>query len=247
MCTLSWIPLPSENGYAAAFNRDERRTRAPALGPSLRDLGGVAVLAPTDGDAGGTWISVNAFGHALALLNRWDETPVDPAGEFVSRGLLVLDLAPLTRPSAVETALERLALPRYRPFTLVSMAPGERPAAFEWNGRALTTATVERPGLVRTSSGRDQAGAERVRGRLFEEAAAREGGLSPEVLEGLHRSHRPEPGAYSICMHRDEAVTVSGSFLRIGQREIRFTYVDGPPGEGGPESESTLRRASAAA
>jgi hypothetical protein len=200
------------------------------------------VLTPIDGEAGGTWISANALGHTVTLLNRWDETPVDAPGEFVSRGFLVLALSPLSGPSAVEALLDELPLPRYRPFTLVSMAPDELPLAFEWNGRALTRAVIEEPGLARTSSGRDQAGAERVRGRVFRDAADREGGLTPEILERLHRGHDPERGALSICMHRDEAETVSGSFVQVDHETVRFKYVDGPPGEWGVESELVLPR-----
>jgi hypothetical protein len=240
VCTLSWVPLGE--GYALAFNRDELRTRAPARPPELREVSGLSVLAPIDGDAGGTWIAANALGHTVTLLNRWDETPVDAAGEFVSRGLLVLALSPLPDPHAVESLLDELPLPRYRPFTVVSMAPRELPLAFEWNGRALTRAVIEAPGLARTSSGRDQAGAERVRGRIFRDAAEREGGLTPETLERLHRAHDPERGALSICMHREEAETVSGSFVRVDSETVRFKYVDGPPGEWGMETDLVLPR-----
>ena len=62
-----------------AMNRDERRTRAPALPPAAVAPSGVPALIPIDGDAGGSWISVNCLGHALALLNRWDESPLTPA------------------------------------------------------------------------------------------------------------------------------------------------------------------------
>ena len=71
MCTLSWAPLPG--GYALAMNRDEQFHRAAGLPPGVREIEGVAVLCPTDGEAGGSWITVNA-------------SPV-------SRGLLVLELA----------------------------------------------------------------------------------------------------------------------------------------------------------
>ena len=241
MCTLSWVPLV--DGYALAFNRDERRTRAPARAPERRELSGVSVITPTDGEAGGTWISANALGHTVTLLNRWDETPLDPAGEFVSRGLLVLALAPLAGPREASAMLETLPLPRYRPFTVVCVAPDELPLAFEWNGRALTSARIEEPGLARTSSGSDQAGAERIRTQLFRDAARREGGLTPATLERLHKSHEPERGALSICMHREEAATVSGSFVQVDRSTVRFKYVDGPPGEGGQESSLVLPRA----
>ena len=238
MCTLSWIPLP--DGYAVAMNRDERRTRAPALPPGPVDAAGVPALMPVDGDAGGTWISVNHGAHTLALLNRWDESPHDTGAPLVSRGLLVRELAGLPGSSAVRTALSRLPLSRYRPFTLVSVAPTEPPVLFEWNGQQLSQGSVAEPGLVRTSSGSDQAGVERSRGVLFRAASQVPGGLTPELLVVLHRSHLPERGQLSICMHRDEALTVSFSLITVSGGQVLFRYVSGSPCETEGFSESFL-------
>lgn len=229
MCTLSWVPR--NGGYALAMNRDERRTRAPARPPVLEQLGGVPVLLPRDGDAGGTWIALNAWGHTLALLNRWDESPHDPPDGWVSRGLLVTRLAPLAGPDDVERALSGIALASYRPFTLASTAPGRSPRLFEWDGRELGQSETSAPGMVRTSSGADQEGAERVRGGLFREAGRQPGGLTSEVLLALHRSHLPEKGPLSICMHRQEAVTVSCSLITVSPRHLSFRYIDGSPCE----------------
>ena len=237
MCTLSWIPLP--DGYALAMNRDERRTRAPAIPPGPVDAG-VPALLPVDGDAGGTWISVNDRGHTLALLNRWDESPYDAGTPVVSRGLLVRDLAGLPDAGRLGITLHGLALARYRPFTLASVTPGGPPALFEWNGLELSHQRVSEPGLVRTSSGSDQAGVERSRGTLFR--AAREGpeGLTEKVLTALHRSHLPQRGPLSICMHRDEAVTVSFSLITVSGGQVLFRYVAGSPCETEGFTESFL-------
>jgi hypothetical protein len=237
MCTLSWIPLP--DGYALAMNRDERRTRAPAIPPGPVDAG-VTALLPVDGDAGGTWISVNDRGHALALLNRWDESPHDAGTPVVSRGLLVRDLAGLPDAGRLGIALAGLALARYRPFTLASLTPGGHPALFEWNGLELSQKSVSEPGLVRTSSGSDQAGVERCRGALFRAAREAPEGLTPEVLTALHRSHLPERGPLSICMHRDEAVTVSFSLITVSGGQVLFRYVAGSPCETEGLTESFL-------
>src|ERR1041385_4218147 len=234
------------------MNRDERRTRAPATPPERRTLDGVPVLAPRDGEAGGTWIAVNAFGHTLALLNRWDDSPIGDSapleaappnpGPFISRGLLVLELAATPDRRAVDAVLTGRPLASFRPFTLVSLSPGEVPWLFEWDGHALERAMVSVPGLVRASSGSDQAAAERGRGALFREAASRPGGLTPEVLLALHRSHRPEKGPLSICMHREEAVTVSLSLITMHADRVTFRYVNGSPCESTEVTDVELAR-----
>lgn len=222
------------------MNQDERRTRAPALAPGPMDASGVPALLPVDGDAGGTWISVNNRGHALALLNRWDESPHDAGTPLVSRGLLVRDLAGLPGAGGLGIALAGLPLARYRPFTLVSVAPGEHPTLFEWNGQDLSHKRVSEPGLVRTSSGSDQAGVERSRGALFRAAREAPGGLTPEGMTALHRSHQPERGQLSVCMHRDEAITVSFSLITVSGGQVLFRYVAGSPCESEGFTESFL-------
>ena len=243
MCTLSWLPTPG--GYVIAMNRDERPTRAPALAPVVAAPSGVPALFPIDGEAGGSWISVNALGHSLALLNRFEDSPLDPGGSFVSRGLLLTELAGHSGPEAIDQAMIGLSLVSYRAFTLASIAPASDPWLFEWNGRVLERTRVSQPGMVRTSSGRDQAGAERVRGALFREAAATSNGLTSDVLLALHRSHRPERGPLSICMHREEASTVSCSIITVSESKVLFSYVNGPPGETADATSHSIPRVGA--
>lgn len=213
------------------MNRDERRTRAPGLPPRQTLRSGVTVLSPVDGDAQGTWISVNHFGHTLALLNRYEDSPHDPAGSYVSRGRLVSDLAPLPGPQATDATLGSLDLSAYRPFTLASIAPDLPTHLFDWNGAELIRSSVSTPGLIRASSGSDQAAAEQARQEVFREAECRFGGLTGEIIRDLHRSHLPARGAKSICMHRDETVTVSCSLVTVSKSEMSFLYISGSPCE----------------
>lgn len=229
MCTLSWTPVPG--GYALAMNRDERRTRARGLPPAPLVVRDVPVLLPTDPDAGGSWVSVNRLGLSLALLNRFEESPHDPSGTFTSRGLLIRGLCWLASPDQVYQELGKLPLLSYRPFTLASLARGGLPHLYDWNGRVLGQTIIAQPGLIRASSGSDQLRAEQVRGALFRAAAEEPDGLTAAVLERLHRSHLPEKGPLSICMHREEAMTVSLSLVTVDDNIMSIFYVDGPPGE----------------
>jgi hypothetical protein len=213
------------------MNRDERRTRARGLPPDRTRVRDVPVLMPTDPDAGGTWVAVNALGVSLALLNRYEESPQDPQGTFTSRGLLIREMAWVASPAELESELRSRPLATYRPFTLAVVSRRNSPRLFDWDGYRLLPSTVAEPGLVRASSGSDQVEAERVRGDLFRAAWSEVGGLTTADLERLHRSHMPRRGPISICMHRDEAMTVSLSLITVNEKLISIFYVDGSPGE----------------
>src|SRR6266702_5567457 len=66
MCTLTFIP--TEDGYLVAMNRDELRSRPPALLPDVFEKHGVEMTYPRE-RSGGTWIACNGHGNLLALLN----------------------------------------------------------------------------------------------------------------------------------------------------------------------------------
>ena len=60
MCTVTWHFI--NDGYELFFNRDELRTRAVAEPPTKATTRGVDYLAPTDPDAGGTWMALSRRG-----------------------------------------------------------------------------------------------------------------------------------------------------------------------------------------
>jgi len=239
VCTLSWLPRPA--GFFLCFNRDERRTRAPALPPTVQRLDGVRVIAPTDGDFGGTWIGVNQFGVAVALLNRYEHRPIDPPGGPVSRGLLVRGLLSSGSVAELRRRVAEADLGRYQPFTLCAAAPDDALALFDWTGDTLTAHSHRRPGLVRTSSGGDQAEAERLRTDAWVRCHAREP-LSPGSIERFHRSHDPERGPFSVCMHREEAETQSLVKVRVSRAQAVLEYLAGPPCQRPPNVSLRLDR-----
>src|SRR5687768_2764715 len=94
MCTLTW--LEQDDGYFVAFSRDERRSRAPGIGPKVFERAGVKWIAPIDAEAGGTWLAVNELGLTLALLNGYrfmDASSAGEAGKWTSRGELAVQSA----------------------------------------------------------------------------------------------------------------------------------------------------------
>jgi Transport and Golgi organisation 2 len=239
VCTLSW--LGETDGYALYFNRDERLTRAPALPPTRGELDGVAYLAPTDGDFGGTWIGVNEYGVTIALLNRYTESAADPGPNRVSRGLLVRSLLDARTAGRAIDRLAPASLAPYQPFTLAAVDPGREVLLTDWTGTLLLRSLVETSGLVRTSSGRDQAEAERVRSAAWR-AMLGDGPVTRDRLDRFHRSHDPERGAFSVCMHRPEAATRGYTVITVDTHRVQLAHVDGAPCEGGPVTTLSLPR-----
>ena len=224
MCTASW--RFDADGYELFFNRDESRRRGRALAPTVQAFGALRGLAPTDADAGGTWLGVNERGLALALLNAWD-VRLDPRAPR-SRGLLVRDLLAC---ATSEEALARLSaedLAHYRGFTLLVLAPGAAPAVRHFEGETLVAPGAERP---LASSSLDGGRARSERRALFLRTAGDTGEPARAALARFHASHEPERGPWSPCMHRAEAATVSASEVRVTANDVALRYADGAPCE----------------
>lgn len=246
MCTVSW--LFDAGGYDLFSNRDESRARRPATPPRLHRRRGVRFLAPEDGDAGGSWIAVNEAGLGLCLLNLYEAPmPAAPAGGgFKSRGLLVSELAPLAGVGEVTAALSGIDLAPFRPFTLLVLAPGGGERACQWTGERQLDLRADggaAPPMPLSSSGFDAPGAARERTALLAGMRAHAGGLSAELLLDFHRSHRPQRGPYSPCMHRSDAKSVSLSWVRVTSEQVAFTYAAGSPCKAAFDAPLTMERA----
>jgi len=235
VCTASWLIRP--DGYELFFNRDERNERSRALGPERLRSGEREAIAPTDADAGGTWLGVNDLGLGVGLLNAWDaseELHESGGREPRSRGLLVRELLAQGSQEGVRDHLERVDLTCYRGFRVLAFAPGLEPVGHRWDGRTLASAIVEAPVSSSSFEG-DRVRAER---RLqFKDLQRRHGALeglgAAEQLELFHGSHYPERGPYSVCMHRGDASTVSSTHIQLRAGTARMRYADGPPCESG--------------
>jgi hypothetical protein len=229
MCTASW--LHDGSGYWLFFNRDERRDRQPAAPPRIRTVRGARFLAPVDGDYGGTWIAANELGIAVCLLNLYeaDEAPRDT--EPVSRGLLLNELVDARSRADVESRVREALLSRYRPFSMLTLAPREPVSVLVWDSRTLNVSETDENRAPFVSSAVRLTEATEARTETRARLAAEAGGLSRAVLEEFHSSHHPARGALSPCMHRDDASTVSESVIRVDADAVEFRYRAGAPCE----------------
>ena len=224
MCTVSWEY--SESGYVLFFNRDEMRTRRPAAGPEERTRDGVRFLAPTDGEQGGSWISVNEHGLALGLLNHYPKGCRVVSGDRPSRGRLILNLAGRRGCDEVVDEMGRMDLTPYPPFRLIGVDRGGA-VLLTWDGVCLQS--TEKGGLRPpvTSSSWRTAAVERYRLELFE-SSVRSAGGGIKGLERYHHEHSSERPAESVLMCRPDACTHSVVRIDLGWKAASMRYEPQP-------------------
>ena len=238
MCTVSWV-RETTDGYTLCVSRDENRARQFSSAPAARRADGVKFLAPVDGQRGGSWVAVNELGVSVCLLNRCHPSPrEDWLGP--SRGDVVMRLASSCSRDDAARRLMAWDLSIYRPFTVACLEPGRPALVIDWTGTALRGdfEADERCPLASSSKSPDLACT--ARRELFERFRA--GGLTHDALVEFHRSHDPQRGALSPCMHRDDAATVSFTAVTVASAEVRMSYQHGAPCEDGPVCSRSLPR-----
>lgn len=229
MCTISW--LVSKDGYKVFFNRDEQRTRAKALPPKIIQENGVNTIMPIDPVGQGTWCVVNEYGVTFALLNyyqgRW------PKGYLRSRGQIVRQCASFKKVSEAKEYVKRLEHQKFPPFSLLCFCPKKlstQISMLRWSGKTLEESEQLSP-LISSAVNYDEVFASRL--NIYNEFVGRKTDHERTADDhiALHSSHLPEKSSMSICMHRDEAQTVSFSQVDVTNTEVEFHYSDGAPCE----------------
>lgn len=237
MCTASW--LTAGERFHFLFNRDERRTRAAGLPPQLLRAGGVAYLAPLDPDSGGTWFAATERGLVLALLNRSVDGQPAAAGRR-SRGSLIPQLVMASDVAEVAALLAAQELGDCAPFRLFADLPGTTSLGAVWDGQLLATQPITTSSGLLCSSSRGDHEVTRVRSELWTARAPQRQAAGLEELRRFHRSHQPTRSAASVCMHRDDAATVSHLEVLRTPEEIQVAYFAGSPCTAGEPGHSTL-------
>lgn len=224
MCTLSWEQ--SRNGYTVFFNRDELNSRLPATPPSLQLIEGVKVIAPKDGNKGGSWIAVNEWGVLTCLLNRYDCNNTVGFHAKQSRGHLVMKLARSRTWKSSLAILSGIKLSDYPPFQIFQFAPDTQVNGGQWDGsewellqydfckRPLTGSSFKNEEVVNQRTGTFR--------KLL--TSPKNSDQRLQELEAFHLSYDPEAGAYSVNMCRPDAQTVSFSRIDVDHHSVHFRY-----------------------
>jgi len=227
MCTLTFVP--TEDGYLVGMNRDELFSRPRALPPKILKKGAMEMLYPRE-LSGGTWIAANSQGNLLALLN-WNGNEASRTGEKCkTRGLTIPELIGLPESSTTNSHFHRMDLNGLLPFRLVGIFRSERVInEWRWDGAARRKLEFSWARKHWFSSSLSDSLAEKERGRTCETAAGEPTAGSKDWLRRLHSSHDPKPGPFSVCVHRQDAATVSYTEVRCGGTQISMGYLDGNP------------------
>jgi hypothetical protein len=234
MCTVAFVPLEG-GGYLLGHNRDERPVRARGEPPRQMANAACRALAPRDPEAGGTWIAVNEAGITVCVLNAADRSPDRVPALPRSRGLAVQYLVCA---ASVEETRRHLAsaqdvLARTRAFHMVAVEPGWRAGGtarvgrFRWDGMDASWETGVAPAIF-VSSLLYPIEVERERTARWR-ARLGQGSLDREALAAFLSAHEPERGPLSVCMHRDDAGTVSRTLVEVTRQAAVMRYRPGPP------------------
>lgn len=219
------------------MNRDELLSRVTAQHPAVHRLSGITALFPTDVE-GGTWIGVTERGDTWALLNRNGGAR---SAKNVSRGQLVIGALVVSDPAATSRLLREAGLFNFLPFRLfgISMA---RKNVTEWIWDANQLSVVPHPWRPNHwfSSGISDAISAEVRGKLFQAARHDRDYGDREWLRRMHRSHGEGPGAFSVCVHRDDAATVSFTEIEVTSSTAQMRYHAGFPCQSASLDELSL-------
>lgn len=252
MCTLTIAWQAFEDApVVVAANRDEALNR-PSEPPARRDFDGTSVVAPGDGEAGGTWVGYNEHGVFVGVTNRW----VDGLTAGRSRGLLVRDALQQSSAEAAARVVEvSVREHEYDGFNLV-VADAEAAVLLEWDGH-LHVRNYD-PGVhVLVNVGTDDS-------FFVPERRPEIGRRQAENARAVREALRPEPGEtadawleragdvlrdheYGVCVHGDVAErssdgsadssaggfgTRSSSLIRLGRDgPARYQFAPGPPCE----------------
>ncbi|GAA0463160.1 NRDE family protein [Halococcus dombrowskii] len=237
MCTLvlAWQVF-ADRPVAVAANRDEavdRESNPPEL---LSD--DPAVLAPSDAEAGGTWIGYNEHGLFVAVTNRWTDREL--AGER-SRGLLVRDALEHDSAEAAARHVERaVETDEYEGFNVV-VADAQAAILLEWDGQ-LRVRNLD-PGVhVVMNTGA-------IGDVDVPESWPERGERQAENGRQVRATLQPDPGEtsqawidraadvlgdhdYGVCVHHEEFGfgTRSSSLISIDEDgDGEYAFADGPP------------------
>lgn len=239
MCTLILAHRPDASpSILVGANRDESLQR-PSSPPEIFEERPLAVLAPRDERAGGTWLGLNAAGVFAGLTNRF-AYPLD--SDRNSRGEIVFRALESGSAGEAADAIRQRAPQTYNPFHLVIADPEEAFVCVS-DGELRTVSPVTSALLSvteRSFGAADNPRKRRVARRLRAIGAP---SLELEDLREILSEHRPG-SIDSVCVDLEDIDygTRSSTMLSYGGEEPAFLHAEGPPCDVAYDDLSELAR-----
>lgn len=169
------------------------------------------------------------MGLSAGLINWYSKPQLTDRPAF-SRGLIIPTLLASKSSSEAALLLRSLPLSKLSPFRLFLIHAVEQ---------SITSLSSDGIGLEELnhpweqshwfSSGYDEPKATKIRGEVSEGASGESDAGTLSWLRRLHRSHDPEEGPFSICMHREDAYSVSMTEITVSEGKANLTYQEGSP------------------
>jgi Transport and Golgi organisation 2 len=227
MCTLTLVT--GNDTYVMAMNRDEKIARGAGLPLEIHEFDGTRAVYPSDGDDG-SWIATNEYGITLALLNWNDIAPHGPAAKKRSRGRVI---PALTDSRSLSDLHEVFGVSNFRgmmPFRLVGVFPAEQEIwEWRWNSAQLDFHVHAWESRHWFSSSLSDEQAESLRGATCRSARHESDVSSVRWLRRLQASHAGGPGPFSLCVHREDAKTLSYTEVMLSFESVRMGHFLGSP------------------
>jgi transport and Golgi organization protein 2 len=221
---VTYIPFCS--GFFLTSNRDERRSRAVALEPSVYEAGTGLLLYPRDREAGGSWFAVHEKGCVLILLNGAFERHIPQGPYRKSRGLILLELADNRDPLR---HFHDLDLAGIEPFTVLLLEEGQLHEC-RWDG-AIRHHREPDPGVPHIWSSVTLYDPEAIQKReaWFDDWLQEHPSPDQAAILHFHQFTGDGDRHNDLLMNRDERMlTVSITSLRYAEERATMTYLDIP-------------------
>ncbi|WP_159737669.1 NRDE family protein [Vibrio atypicus] len=223
MCTLSWV-YHGNSHYEVYFNRDEQRSRLPAIEPQSLLIDEVHCVMPIDPVGGGSWLTTNEFGVTVCLLNFYQGKM--PSGDLISRGQIIKRLASSRSSQAVDSRLLAMDLSVFAPFTVVSFdtrRSANETVLWTWDGNQLNRSHASAP-LVSAALHFDKARQYRL--GLFNQLVTSI--PNHEIGHRFHQSFDEAHPNLSPLMVRNDARTVSFTSVIVSptKQEMNYKSID---------------------
>jgi hypothetical protein len=239
MCTLTVLRRPlSVVGnddeaplWRVTFNRDERRTRPPALPPHQHLYDDRVAVHPIDPLGGGTWIAMSSAGLVFALLNGYSEDDSRPRPTTAkSRGLIIPALLGADTLHVATMRVQAIDPAAFLSFRLVIVGDDGAHEVVS-DGRQLDCRDVREGGSgggaageawMRSSSSVRPEIVLPHRGGMFQHDVAPS--RSAAAQDRFHLTRHATDTALGVLMEREDARTVSVTTVEVFFGRVRMMY-----------------------